>query len=126
MQHYVVGLFVVGDKTLMVEKSRGPDAVVGKLNGIGGKCGIGEMPLGCMEREFAEETGKVVYAYQWKGCGKLVNENWVVHFFIHHGEMFEQPETNDVGERLHWVVWNDFPSRIVVPNLRWILSLIHI
>src|ERR1700690_3869942 len=44
---------------LLIRKAR-PDWQRGKLNGIGGKIEVGEVPSQAMEREFREESGLTV------------------------------------------------------------------
>jgi len=132
MKSYVLGFYInQNDRhVLMVRKNRGPDCVIGMLNGIGGKVETNEVCSLAMEREFAEETGKLIYAYQWKFCGilrsKEVENGFKVSFYIHYGPSFNVPLVNDVGEPLCWVDINDLPSSgfpQVVPNIKWLLPL---
>lgn len=42
---------------MLLLKGKGPDSLIGKLNGIGGKYDLPETPIGAIKREFHEETG---------------------------------------------------------------------
>lgn len=55
---------------LLVRKTR-PDWQFGKYNGIGGHMEPGEPALGCMVREFKEETGLVTSTSDWITCGRM-------------------------------------------------------
>lgn len=49
---------------LLIEKKR-PEWQKGKFNGIGGRMEIGESPVGCLVREFREETGILLDKDSW-------------------------------------------------------------
>jgi len=102
---YVCGfLFDSHRRVLLVRKMRGPAAVVGRWNGIGGRIERGEMGLDAMRREFVEETG--IGIERWDGVLQLSGMNagrfWSVQFYRAWVE--EMPaalrSTNDVGEEL--------------------------
>jgi len=52
-----------GAQVLMVRKTH-PAWMAGKLNGIGGQIEAGESPVEAMRREFAEEAGLLVPAWE--------------------------------------------------------------
>ena len=49
---------------LLIEKQR-PEWQKGKFNGIGGRMEVGESPVGCLVREFREETGVLLDKDSW-------------------------------------------------------------
>jgi 8-oxo-dGTP diphosphatase len=51
-------------RVILIRKNR-PESQKGRLNGIGGKIELGESPIGCMIREFFEETGAMTIADHW-------------------------------------------------------------
>ena len=128
-KQYVVGFYI--DETeqdvLMVLKKRGPEVVLNKLNGIGGKVIDKELGSFAMSREFEEETGKYVKPIGWTFRGVLKNRtnDWEVKFYTHYGKTFEVAEQNDVGEPLLWVNLTEVVdgTACVVPNVLWMFPL---
>jgi 8-oxo-dGTP pyrophosphatase MutT (NUDIX family) len=64
---YVVGLLFSKklDQVLLLKKVKGPEGVVGKWNGHGGKIEPTEYALDAIVRETIEETGLVIPAKDW-------------------------------------------------------------
>ena len=128
-KHYVVGFYI--DETeqdvLMVLKKRGPEAVLNKLNGVGGKVAEKELGSFAMSREFEEETGKCIKPIGWtfRGVLRSRTNDWQVKFYTHYGKTFEVAEQNDVGEPLLWANMTKIVDGTanVVPNLLWLLPL---
>jgi 8-oxo-dGTP pyrophosphatase MutT (NUDIX family) len=80
---YVCGFLLDSDKKLglFISKNRGPDHVIGKKCGIGGRINPGESPSSAMVREFLEETGVVTQLKDWTYEAFLTGEDFLVHFF---------------------------------------------
>ena len=72
-KQYVVGFYIdeTEQDTLMVLKKIGPEVVLDKLNGIGGKVNEKELGSFSMSREFEEETGKYIKPTRWTFRGVL-------------------------------------------------------
>lgn len=91
-QHYVVG-FMFDEpmrQVVLIEKQSGPECVIGKWNGIGGKIESwelphgdcdGETPLDAVCREFHEETGIHTPDEIWQLFTQLRGPDFVVHCF---------------------------------------------
>lgn len=64
---YVVGLLFTPqlDQVLLQKKIKGPEGVIGKYNGHGGKIDSNETPLAAIIRETIEETGLVIVPKDW-------------------------------------------------------------
>jgi len=128
-KQYVVGFYIdeVEQDVLMVLKKRGPEVVLNKLNGIGGKVEDKESGSFAISREFEEETGKCVKPEDWiyRGVLKSQTDEWQVKFYIHYGKTFEVAHQNDVGEPLLWANMTKIVDGTanVVPNLLWLLPL---
>ncbi len=77
MKEYVLGFAFSKDKKeiILIEKQK-PDWQKGKLNGVGGKVEIGEVPYSAMVREFEEETSVKTEAKDWHlfGCMNFEND----------------------------------------------------
>lgn len=123
MQQYTVGFAHVNGFVLLIHKRRGPEAVRGRLNGIGGKMEPGESFEACLSREVSEETGLYIIESRWKHTVTLTNPGWEVRFFT--VELTEDElgcartvEDEPVG------IYNLSNLPIyVVPNLRWLIPL---
>lgn len=73
MQRYCLGFLFdpTTSEVLLIEKKRGPEYVLGKWNGLGGKVRDGESSSAAMSREFEEEAGTYTSESEWKLTGKL-------------------------------------------------------
>ena len=126
MNIYVCGFAENNGNILFIKKNRGPDAVVGKLNGVGGKVEPEESAHDAMVREFQEEVGVLTKKEDWEQ--KLVydlidNDNVVysrVYFFITQSDKSTEARQCE-DEVILWVDWKDIPSVEKVENLNWIL-----
>jgi 8-oxo-dGTP pyrophosphatase MutT (NUDIX family) len=118
--NYVAGfLFDDERKTLaLVLKQKGPSAVVGKWNAIGGKIEPGESSHAAMWREFLEEAGVDV---PWTLFLKLTRPGFAVDFYHAFSSeklfMVRQKE----AEIIQIFRTDNLP--VVVPNLRWIIPM---
>jgi 8-oxo-dGTP pyrophosphatase MutT (NUDIX family) len=126
MMKYVAGLLFSseGEKVALIHKDHGPDAVVGRWNAIGGKILTEQDEKACvtMRREFLEETGTEIFA--WNLFLVLNGVDWQVSFY--HTFNSEFLSTVRTVER---EIVDVFPVREVlsevdvVPNLRWIIPM---
>lgn len=80
MVEYVAGfLFSECQKYVAMVRKNKPEWQKGKLNGIGGKIEAGETPHEAMVREFREETGILIPA--WDNTAIINGNGWTVYFF---------------------------------------------
>ena len=108
-----------------VQKAKGPEAVLGKWNYIGGKVEGDESIFAAHSREFREETGLRLeeIAYHKAGFSVRFGDHSEVDFkrfdlFPHLcKEDLIIPKSNDVGEVVRWI---GLGNQQLVPNLYWI------
>jgi 8-oxo-dGTP pyrophosphatase MutT (NUDIX family) len=130
MIKYVAGLLFEEERNrvALILKNRGPAAVVGKWNAIGGKrttmsAGQLESPAAAMWREFLEEAG--VDVQSWEPFlilrAKGNNPEWQVDFF----HAFDTAKLANVRtmESESVMVWHLDELPVVVPNLNWIIPM---
>jgi 8-oxo-dGTP diphosphatase len=128
MYQYTVGFaFTDRSEVLLIHKLKGPAAVRGRLNGIGGKVEPGETFLECVVREFEEETGLQIPGDRWTLKVVLSGSDWKVHFYstrisTEEAEAASTMEVEEVGlYHAHEVLWKGN----VVPNLRWLIPIMQ-
>ncbi len=122
MIKYVAGfLFSVdGSLVALISKSKGPPAVVGRMNGIGGKIEPGEEPTQAMRREFLEETG--VDVDDWHAFATLAHPDWSVEFFVAYSDSVLQVRTMET-EPVSIVQTRYMTQLPVVPNVMWLIPM---
>lgn len=120
---YVAGfLFSLDEKQVLLIKKNRPDWQAGCLNGIGGHIEKGEGPKEAMQREFKEETGLDIYA--WNKAVDLYGNGWLVHFFYAHGNLQHAQSMTD--EEVNIYDTQEVITRsalTVIPNLRYLIPL---
>ena len=122
---YVLGFLFAPEHEygVLLQKSRGPGEMAGRLNGIGGHVEDGESPEDAMRREGIEEVG-AVHA-EWKPFCLMRGDGWVCDCFAAVSQdALEVPGENDVGEKVYCLP----PSAVLLsPNLmrnvRWLLPM---
>jgi 8-oxo-dGTP diphosphatase len=111
---------------VLIHKNRGPDAVRGKYNGIGGHVEEGESLVAAMVREFEEETGARTTERAWGNpYVRLYGDDWEVNFFRHF-EILPGLQTGDGSPTDERVIHASvYPHLLVnvVPNLRWLIPM---
>lgn len=122
---YVVGFAIDGQNILLLKKNRGPEFLIGKLNGVGGKVEPGESFQEAMEREFIEETS-CPYNLEWRYALELEYSNCIIQFFY----SITGLKSNNVtliaeDEELFWFNVLDDDKDELVQNLNFILPLIY-
>ena len=90
MQEYVLGVAHDTISTVFVEKKR-PEWQKGFLNLPGGKVEDDETPEVAMTREFLEETGLIVNA--WEKFGTLNGQDYIVHLMYAYVPNVEDAQT---------------------------------
>lgn len=128
--NYVVGLVFnpEQDHVVLIHKNHGPEAVVGKWNGVGGKVEHGEKLVDAMVREFQEEAGVVVPAVLWKFVGTItpdigrpIYDQSQIHFFTAVGDISEVKTETDEEIR---VFETDMLPDNTMPNIKWMVQFI--
>jgi 8-oxo-dGTP diphosphatase len=106
---------------LLIHKNR-PAWQAGKVNGLGGKCEVGETPAQCMSRELHEETGLIVPDPYWKTVGTLTWTEWHVYVLtsVYAGSIEEPLHQTD--ETVAWYPVTKLPATIM-SNLSWLIPL---
>lgn len=119
---YVAGFLLSPNATqvALIEKKKGPAAIVSKLNAIGGKIEAMESPEAAMRREFSEETGVDISA--WRRFVVLKHSAWNVHFFVARSTLLYNVRTTE-SEKVSIYFVADIGKLNVVPNVRWILPM---
>lgn len=123
MIEYVAGLLYneAGDYVALIEKQK-PEWQKGKLNAIGGKVEPGENPQDAMQREFLEETGVDIAAWQYRFT--LEREGvYAVHFFSHYSSLIHDVKT--IEEEKVGVYATFLLPINLIPNLKWIIPILN-
>ena len=130
MVKYVAGFLFDDDRTkvALILKNHGPAVLVGKWNAIGGKridnhdLGLpDESSAAAMYREFAEEAGVYVEAWQPFLILRSRTPVWQVDFF----HAFDSKKLAQVRtmESESVMVWHLDELPVVVSNLAWIIPM---
>ncbi len=128
MINYVLGFATWGDKILLMEKQRGPESLIGKLNGVGGKIEEKESAFVAMLREFKEETGVNTNYVDWTNFGVI---QFIGGSKAHLFKIKLDPDIDyydiknpEIDEPIAWYSFEDVKHKIV-PNLSWIIPLME-
>lgn len=107
----------------LIHKRHGPDVVVGRLNGIGGKIERGETIHEAMVREFKEEAGVLIPKWD-PFCKMNVPPYGTVFMFsaIISSELAKEVRGRE-DEEIQWVDVRKMPYYNVVPNLKWLIPM---
>lgn len=108
------------DAVLCVLKLRGPDRVLNRYNGIGGKIEDGEEAIEAMVREFKEETGIDTSETSWRYFANLAGTWGRVFFFANYEGDLEEPIVSPTDE---FVSYRPLDEPKLVDNLRWLIPL---
>jgi len=134
---YVLGFLcdLSTGEVLLIEKKRGPQYVVGRWNGLGGKVNEGEELQDAMSRKFLEEAGVVTSSREWepRGLLQVCQESdgkpiCDIHVFrCVSSEIMNTVKTtlrergNPADETIRPIPLAAMPSN-VVPNVPWLLA----
>jgi 8-oxo-dGTP diphosphatase len=124
MQLYVVGfLFDEAKKRVLLIEKKKPAWQAGKLNGVGGKIEVGEMPEAAMVREFEEETG--LNFIPFKRFCRLTHSTaaWSVYFFVSFSNQLDYARQMPGEDEKPVVVDVDNLPENIVSNLKWLIPL---
>ncbi|QIG70578.1 NUDIX hydrolase protein [Rhizobium phage RHph_I1_18] len=78
---YVLGFAFCDGHVALILKKRGPEALIGNWNGIGGKIEEGELAVQAMVREFYEECSYVTEQRHWNFFGDYRGRGWAIALF---------------------------------------------
>jgi 8-oxo-dGTP pyrophosphatase MutT (NUDIX family) len=131
MKTYVCGFMFSPDHrdVALIHKTKGPDCVLGKLNGIGGKVeredyrDQGSAVIFAQIREFKEEAGVQTVENQWRVFAKHTSERFVVYFLV--GEWDNHLGLSELRTMETEVVcWRElaYNQSNLAPNLNWLLK----
>lgn len=131
-KRYVVGFAFWRNRVLLIHKKRGPEYVIGKMNGIGGKIEGDESIISAMAREFGEETGVETWPSLWNHVATMYGnadqgndyELNILYTFLPDLSEFDNiknPEAS--GEDIHWFSLDKLEEVAIVENLNWIIPL---
>lgn len=120
---YVVGLAFSRDRqsVVLIHKKTGPECVIGKWNGVGGKIEPGESPLEAMAREFREETGANSTLEDWSQFATLIADDYDLHFFVSDTIGLSQVRTMEDETVKVCDCLNAIASPNLMPNMRWMI-----
>lgn len=131
-RRYVVGFAFWRDKVLLIHKTKGPDYVIGKKNGVGGKIEEGENIEEAMVREFLEETEIDTWPSFWshvatmRGNADEGNDyelNILYNFLPDITDFSEVKNPEKAGEILHWIPLDELEKSGIVENIKWLIPL---
>lgn len=126
MKQYVLGFLFHQDEVALILKNRGPDVVVGKWNGVGGKLEKNEEPPAAMIREFREETGFVVPGeWNWFCDYYMARYDANIYcFWARLSPVKPRPILLQLtDERVAWYSYKRLHQLKVVGNLHWLIGL---
>lgn len=125
--HMVVGLAFTPDrkKVALVHKTKGPPAVIGRWNGVGGKIEEGELAVTAMRREFREETGVDIPEVSWLLVAHVKNPEYVLFFYEYEGVEVEAVQTMEeerieLFDSVDLLLWDDS----LMPNIKWMVGML--
>lgn len=129
MKNYVVGFLFNSEMTrvLLIHKRHGPQCVIEKWNGVGGKIEANESPYQAMVREFEEEAGISTREHEWRRFTTLVGTTATVHFFWMKDSCLLQQARDCTDEETGTFLTSDIGLDnvvVVVPNLRWMIPFL--
>jgi 8-oxo-dGTP diphosphatase len=117
-KQYVIGFLynVRKGRVVLITKNR-PDWQKGKLNGVGGHVEQGETNYEAMVREFNEEAGIKIRA--WQQFATVNYPDSQLHCFRAFGDFIITTKTDEV---VKWYPLDKLPENLI-PNLRWIIPM---
>ena len=141
-QRYVLG-FIFNeelDKVLLIEKTKGPCNMTGRLNGIGGKIEENEEPKNAMSRECFEETGINIFPNEWVNFADLDAEFGFVNcFYCVSNRIFDYEQKEEEKLDIYYLfpfdnVWvgqvdtlevkeKYFKNYLRMNNIDWLISM---
>lgn len=123
-REYVVCYVLDPEKqsVVLIHKQRGPAAVIGQWNGLGGKIEVGETQEQTASREVQEESGLRIQTTDWEHLGTLKGPSYTLHFLWAISPDMHEAFTNET-EPVAFVNINTLPEPIM-NNVKWMLPLI--
>lgn len=108
-------------QVLLITKNR-PPWQAGLINGLGGKCEVGESTIQCVARETFEEANLQIEPRHWRFITDITSAEWRVDFFaaVFDGHMNQAQAQTD--ELIAWYLVQRLPLN-VISNLRWLIPL---
>ncbi len=122
MTRYVLGFMFdqSKQKVLLIHKKR-PEWQNGKLNGLGGKNELNELPSQAIVREFREESGIQTYVDEWQHFATMLSENWICYCFVAIGNIHLAKTTTD--EMVEVVKVCNIDGINTISNVAWLVRM---
>ncbi|RTL01042.1 MAG: NUDIX domain-containing protein [Proteobacteria bacterium] len=125
MQKYVLA-FLFNTKlnqVLLLKKNRGPEHLIGKWTGLGGKVEAGETPLSAIKREVKEESGlQIEFNHSDHFATLFKNGIFEMHIYtksISNLDEFQELEDEELG--IAFVEFVDYS--LLTKNGPWIINM---
>ncbi len=129
MTHYTLGFLFnkTRDHVVLIRRAK-KDWQQGLLNGIGGHIEPGESVVGCMGREFREETGTNLPTTYWHHAIRYTLPGAVLHICVavdHDNSYCTKVRDTGEGEPNCYFLKYVLSCEDKVENLNWILPLLQ-
>lgn len=117
-----------GQHVVLLKKNHGPEILLGKWNGPGGKIQGDETTNQAATREMGEETGVYVAVDKWRNFFNLVGPGYSVAFLTARTKAASSAKTIEEEEVLLWPVTNIMDkdrhaSHEFCANIPWLILL---
>jgi 8-oxo-dGTP diphosphatase len=120
---YVVGFAfdLVGENVVLIRKNK-PKWQEGRLNGIGGKIELHEIPIDAMVREFKEETGVDSIPGYWINFAKMESDNFLMHCYKTFDDTIFHDAKTVESEEIVKIKVGDIKSYNTISNIPTLLA----
>lgn len=108
-------------QVLLITKNR-PSWQAGLVNGLGGKCEVGENTVACVSREIYEEAGLDIPPSDWQFVTDITWAEWRVDIFAATFDGHMNQAESQTDELVAWYLVTKLPPN-VMSNLRWLIPL---
>jgi 8-oxo-dGTP diphosphatase len=122
---YVLGFMIGIDKVhvVCIQKQKGPECIIGKFNGVGGKIEGDETIESAMSREYMEETGVFTDPNEWRCFARLYGYKAEVFCCVAFGSNIWGARTMEAEPISVRGIDTLLAKEDCVPNLKWMIPL---